>query len=292
MKKFFSKIKDNFKNNFLPKLKAFFKKYLTKQALTVFGIVVLIIALAAGGIKIYDYSRTAYLKPYIEKYQIEFPEGILEEMCDSYGKDQSVLGRIEIEDLNFSSDFSSIIQDESVFLENGADITKEQHFRAIRFNDKSADLESLYSTAQLFLKSSQSIKFTTLYSKEEYRVIAAFYTNTKPEDDNGYVYPYNYCGNMSKTDFGHFQDRLPYKALYDTGYEYSYDDYFLSLSVPSDFMQDFRFVVVCVKTDRKGFEKSKTAIPNEKIYFPQVWYDVNGETNPYMFTGKWYPKAV
>ena len=291
LKAFFKEIQENFNNNFKPKLKAFFKKYLTKQVLTVIGIIIPIPVLIVSGIKVYNYSKTAYLKPYIEKYQIEYPEGILEEMCDPYGKDQSIRGKIEIEDLKFSKYVSNIITDDNAFLENGADVGKDQHFRAIRFNGKDVDLEGMYSTAQLFLKSSQSVKLTTLYNKEQYRVIAVYYTNTKPEDDRGYVFPYNFCGNMSEKDFEFFEDALSHKTLYDTGYEYSIDDYFLSISVPSDFMKDFRFVVVCVKTDKKGFEKSKTALPNEKIFFPQVWYDANHEDNPYKFTGKWHPKG-
>ncbi|MBQ9532233.1 MAG: hypothetical protein IJR70_09210 [Eubacterium sp.] len=302
MKEFLAKIKEWFKNSpsickvgfekFKPKFKAFSKKFCTKKNLTIAGIIVLIPVLVISSIKVIDFARTAYLRPYIEKYKIEFPEGILEEMCDAYGKDQTVRGKIEVEDLNYKTYVSEILKDNKAFLENDADITKDQHFRAIRFNKKDVDLESLYSTDKLFLKSSQSIKFTTLYQEEQYRVIAAFYINTNPEDDGGYVYPYNFCGNMSEKDFESFEDRLTHRTLYDTGYEYNYEDYFLSISVPSDFMEDFRFVIVCVKTDKKGFEKVKKATPNEKIFFPQVWYDVNNEENPYRFAGKWIPKGI
>ena len=287
-----SKIKNNFKNSFIPKLKVFLAKQRTKQVLSIIGIVLVAVGLIFGGIKLYDYSRTAYLKPYIEKYNIEYPEGILEEMCDAYGQDRTVCGKISIEDSNFTRNISSIINDKNVFLENSGDFNKEQHYRSIRLINKDADIEGLYSTAELFLKASQSVKITTLYNKEEYRVVAAFYTNTKPEDDNGYVFPYNYCGDMSKKDFEAYEDRIIHRTLYDTGYELSPDDYYLTVSEPSDFMEDFRFVIVCVKAGKKGFEKSTTATPNEKIHFPQVWYDANEENNPYIFAGKWHPKAV
>ena len=300
--KIISVIKQWFKNlilnikkgfeNFKPKFKAFIKKYGTKKNLTILGAIILIPVLVICSIKVVDFARTAYLRPYIEKYNIEFPEGILEEMCDAYGKDQTVQGKIEIEDLKYSSYVSDILKDDKAFLENDADISKDQHFRAVRLNDKAADIESLYSTDKLFLKSSQSVKFTTLFDEEQYRVIAAYYINTNPDDDSGYVYPYNFCGNMSKKDFESFVDRVTHRTLYDTGYEYDPEDYFLSVSAPSDFMEDFRFVIVCVKTDKRGFEKSKTAKPNEKIMFPQIWYDKNNEENPYRFAGKWHPKAI
>ena len=288
-KKAFAKIREAFKNKILPWFKAFFKKPKVRKGLKISGIAVLIVAVVFGSVKLINFSRTAYLRPYIEKYKIEYPEGILEEMCDAYGKDQSVVGKLEISDLSSEKYISSIITDNNLFLENGADFTKDQHFRAIRLARKDADLESIYSTADLFLKSSQAIKLTTLFDKEEYKVVAAFYTNTRSEDDNGYLFPYNFCGNM---DFEAYEDRIIHRALYDTGYEFSEEDYFLTLSVPSDFMEDFRFVVVCVKADKKGVQKSETATPNEKIHFPQVWYDANGEQNPYIFAGKWYPKAV
>ena len=285
-------IKAWFKNKFKPAFMAFVKKYCTKKYLTILGIIILIPVLIFTSIRVVDYARTAYLKPYIEKYKIEFPEGILEVMCDPYGKDRTTRGKLMIEDVNYEIYISNILKNDKAFLENDADVSKDQHFRAVRLNNKDANLESLYSTDKLFLKSSQSIKFTTLFKEEQYRVFAAYYINTNPEDDSGYVYPYNFCGNLSEKDFEAFEDRLSHRALYDTGYEYNPEDYFLSVSEPSDFMKDFRFVVVCVKTDKKGFDKCKTATPNEKIFFPQVWYDVNNEENPYRFAGKWNPKSV
>ena len=291
-KKLIPNIKDWFNNKFKPKFKDFTKKYCTKRNLTIAGAIILIPVLVFTSIKVVDFAKTAYLRPYIEKYKIEFPEGIREDMCDPYGKDQTVCGRFEVEDLNYKIYVSNILKDNRAFLENDADINKDQHFRAIRLANKDADLESLYSTDKLFLKSSQSIKFTTLFEEEQYRVIAAYYINTNPNDDSGYVYPYNFCGNMSEKDFESFEDRVSHRTLYFTDYEYNYEDYFLSVSVPSDFMKDFRFVIVCVKTDKKGFEKCKKATPNEKIFFPQVWYDKNEEENPYRFAGKWIPKGI
>ena len=55
----------------LLKIKEFVKKYATKQVLSVLGIIVLAVALVFGGIGIYNYGKTAYLKPYQEKYGVE-----------------------------------------------------------------------------------------------------------------------------------------------------------------------------------------------------------------------------
>ena len=291
IKEISAKLQQSFKNNVLPKLKTLLEKDITKKVLKILGIMLAIAVLIFGSVKLYSFSKTAYLRPYVEKYKIEYPEGILEEMCDAYGKDQSILGRLEIEDMNYTTNISSIIQNDAAFFENGTKVDEEQHFRSVRVNRKDVDLEELYSNRRSFLNSSQSVKLTTLFSKEEYRVVAAFYTNTNPEDDNGYVFPYDFCGNMNEKDFKAFEDRIIHRTIYNTGYEFSPEDYFLSLSAPSDFMEDFRFVVVCVKTGKRGFDKSKTATPNEKIHYPQVWYDKNHQDNPYIFAGKWYPKG-
>lgn len=281
---------NNFKSNFLLKLKNFLKRTLTKQILIAFGIIVLILAIGFGGVKLYQYSRVAYLKPYIEKYNIEYPDGILEEMCDAYGKNQTTLGRINISDTKTDRYVLSVLRSDYAFLENGSDITKDQHFRAIRLNARDADLERVYSKPEGFLNSSQIVEFTTLFEKEQYKVVAAFYTNTKPEDDNGYLFPYNLYGNLTEKSFEDYKDRITHRALYDTGYEFLKEDYFLTLSVDSDFMEDFRFVVVCVKIDKDEFEKSKTAEPNDNVHYPQVWYDENEKNNVFIFSSKWYPE--
>ncbi|MBE6742250.1 MAG: hypothetical protein E7570_08135 [Ruminococcaceae bacterium] len=290
-KAFAKKLKEFFKN---PKasVKEFLKDNSKRQRLKIVGIFVLIIALIAVSGPVYRFTKTAYLIPYTRKYNIEFPEGILKDMCDAYGKDQNVCGALTVEDLDYSANVSNIIENDCAFLENGGDVYKDQHFRALRCNFAEADIESLYSTSKGFLKASQKINFTTLFEEEVYKVVAAFYINNNPEDDGGYIFPYNFCGNMSKKDFEMYEDILSHRALYDTGYEYSYDDYFLTISVTSDFMEDFRFVIVCVKTDEKHFEKSEKASDNKKIFYPQVWFDENKQENPYRFTSKWIPKNI
>ena len=274
--------------NIFEKAKAFgFKKI----GIILCVIVVIIVGIIAAD-KISDYAKTAYIKDYEKQYGIDFPDGILKEMCDEYGKDQSFAGTVTIKDANVDNvKVYSTSQSACALLEKGSDVKKSQHIRAISLDNCSADLESVYSNADDFVYSSQKVEFATLFEKEEYQVVAAYYTNTKPEDDNGYVFPYNAYGNLTKSSFYQYKDRIKTRQLYNTGYKLLEQNYILSVSVPSDFMPDFRFVLVCVKAE-DNFNKIESAEPNEKIYYPQVWYDKNKQKNPYYLTGKWYPEII
>lgn len=252
---------------------------------------VLAVVLIFGGVKIYDYSKVAYLKPYEEKYSITYPEGISEKFCDMYGKNQYTAGSVEIPDTNTKKYVFTKAYKDSPFIEQPVSLKRDYQNMAIRLNRDYADLESTYSTAEGFLDSQQIVKFSTLFNDYTYKVVAAFYTNTVAEDDAGYIFPYNVCGTMTDKSFEAYKDRIQSRRLYDTGYNLQKSDHFLTLSVDSDFMDNFRFVIVCVRVgEDEEFEKSTTAVVNEKAHYPQVWYDKNNQENPYRFASKWYPE--
>lgn len=260
-----------------------------------FYIPVIAVALAVvvifGGIKIYDYSKVAYLKPYEEKYSITYPEGISEKFCDMYGKNQYTAGSVEIPDTSTKKYVFTQAYKDSPYIEQPVSLKRDYQNMAIHLDRDYADLESAYSTAESFIDSQQMIKFSTLFNDYTYKVVAAFYTNTVAEDDAGYIFPYNVCGTMTDKSFEAYKDRIQSRRLYDTGYNLNKSDHFLTLSVDSDFMDNFRFVVVCVRIgEDEAFEKSTTAVVNEKTHYPQVWYDKNKQENPYRFASKWYPE--
>jgi hypothetical protein len=95
---------------------------------------------------------------------------------------------------------------------------------------------------------------------------------------------------LTQKSFDYYVDSIEHRRLYDTGYEFSFDDSYLTLSVDSDFMENFKFVVLCVKVKPSKFEKSTTATVNDDVHYPQVWFDQNDKTNSYRFSSKWYPE--
>lgn len=253
--------------------------------------VALAIGMIFGGVKIYDYSKVAYLKPYEEKYSITYPEGISEKFCDMYGKNQYTAGSVEIPDTSTKKYVFSKAQNDSPYIEQHISLKRDYQNMAIYLNRDYADLEGSYSTAENYLDSQQIVKFSTLFNDYTYKVVAAFYTNTVAEDDAGYIFPYNVCGTMTDKSFEAYKDRIQSRRLYDTGYNLQKSNHFLTLSVDSDFMDNFRFVIVCVRVgEDEKFEKSTTAVVNEKVHYPQAWYDKNNQENPYRFASKWYPE--
>lgn len=285
-----NKEKVNFKEKFGKLLKAFPQIFVKKQI----GIVAISLVVAAcgaiAGVKIYNYTQVAYLKPYIQKYNITYPKGILEQFCDQYGKDQSTVGSIDFDNQNDSFYITNKKTANCGFAPKGTDVYKDQQFRAIDVTGM-YDIENEYSTKEGFLNASQKISFSTLFEKNEYQVIGAYYTNKAPEDDNGYVFPYNIYGNITEKSFNHYADSIMHRSLYNTNYEMTYDKNYISLYAESDYMSRFVFVIVCVQVD-KSFNKITNAEPKEKIHYPQICYDVQGAKNPYIFSGHWYPEII
>lgn len=231
-------------------------------------------------------SQSAYLKPYEKKYGVDFPKGILEEMCDAYGENQSVIARLELD----GREVVALSQKAEGYAlkAKGTSVKPNQQFKSFDVSGV-MDLEQNYSTPNAFLNSGQCLRLTTLYEKASYKAVSAFYTNTNPKDDKGYAFPYNFYGNMTPDNFDQFRDRVCSRQLYDTGHIYSISDEIVILSADTDFMPSFKFVVVFVKVDGE-FEKSTKASVNKRVHYPQVYYDKNGGANPYMLSSEWYPE--
>lgn len=265
-------------------IKAFAKK--NKIALICVGTVALIGILAI----IINITSTAYLKPYEKKYGITYPKGIAEEFCDAYGQNKNVSAKITFGDGQLGEVFilNSDYQSGDHF-DEGSAIYDDAQIKSISIESSSADIEGLYSKSKNYISSTQAVYLTDICGKSKtYQIIAAYYTNTNPSDDNGYAFPYNACGTLTEDSFNSYEDRVMSRALYHTGYDMSYTDRYLSISADSDFMQDFRFVILCVEVN-KIVTPYKEVAENEKVHYPQIWYDENNEHNPYWLAGQWRP---
>lgn len=290
VKKIPSNIVKSFKNHFIPALKRGIKSSFTKQMAIFLAIILALSGLVYGGNRLYEYSQIAYLKPYQEKYpDVQFPQGILEEMCDEYGQNSTIVGKLEIQDTETNC-FSTYQRTQGyVFGQHSRGVTESQQFLAVDINGY-GDIEAVYSSPEGYLNSTQTITYTTLFEKNTYKVIAAYYTNLNPEDDRDYAFPYSVYGNLTEKSFKEYEDKIKSRRLYDTGYTLSYTDRFITVSADSDFMNDFKFVIVGVKIDKSKLNKSNVAIPNNNVHYPQIWYDVNNLENTYRWSKKWYPE--
>ncbi len=256
------------------------------------AILVAVSILAAIAInQVIVYAQTGYLRPYEEKYNIEYPRGIKEEFCDAYGEDQSVIGKLIFPDLDEDVFISSVSGFRRCSTEYGTDFNTPQQFRAIRLTKLKADIESVYATADSFKKASQKVEYRDIYgNSKSYQIFASYYVTTNAKDDNGYLFPYNLYGDLVEKDFDSFKDRIGTRSLFKTGYNMSYFGKYLTISADSDFMENFRFVIVCVEVDGE-VKPIKRTTPNKKIHYPQIWYDKHDKHNPYWLASGWYPEV-
>lgn len=251
-----------------------------------------LVLVAAIGLGVFFLTQNLYVRKYEKKYNMTFPAGIPEEFCDLYGKNPTLAGSIVIDDYKSETPVYSEPEGSAALFEKGSDVSTPQHYRAAALSVSDADLEALYKDGDSFTSSSQTFTFKTVYgTKEKYQVIAAYYINTKPEDDNGYVFPYNCYGNFTEKSYKHYQDTIKCRSLYSTGYKIARDDYCLTLSVPTNVMPDFRFAIVGVKVDKVN--KITETKKNPLLHYPQAYCDKLGIHNIYStFFSKWYPEIV
>ena len=266
------------------KLKSLPKKVKTGVLITLCVLLAIIIAVSAV-----SYSKTAYLKPYEAKYNVSFPKGIAEDLCDAYGKDRSTVGAIAFGDDGENVYLTDKINLLSSYTEYGTELDSQQQFKAVSVADDAADIEEQYSQAASFVDASQKITVEDFYGdKTVYQVVAAFYTNISSLDDNGYVFPYYFYGDLTEDSFDGYEDKINSRSLYYTGYNLSYNDSFMTVSTNSKVYDYCKFVILCKEVDG-DFEKITETTPNERIRYPQKWYDDNDEHNLYWLASKWQP---
>ncbi len=129
-----------------------------------------------------------------------------------------------------------------------------------------------------------------MFKDYNFKIVGAFYTNTKAEDDNGYIFPYNVTEKMTASSASEYVSRLENRFIYNTGVNINRQDTLLTISCPTDYRKDFRFVVVGVM--RENNDSKSTATEKDEVRYPQVIFDGTGKNNPYKYAPKWYPEII
>lgn len=290
IKEFPENLKNGFKNRFIPGLKRQIKSDFTKQMALFLALIVAFSGLIVGGDRLYEYSKVAYLKPYQQKYpNVDFPQGILEEMCDTYAQNNACVGALKFDDIELETTVTYQCRNGCCYAPFGKDDNGDEQFVYIDIN-QCGDFEKIYSNSFGYVNAKQLITYTSLYGKCSYQVIATFYTNTNPQDDKDYVFPYGVYGTLTEKSFDGYTDRLLSRSLYDTVSELDYNSKYITVSMDSDFMPGFKFVIVGVSVDEEKFEKNTDVSENDNVHYPQCVYDLYGSENPFRFSSKWYPE--
>lgn len=234
-------------------------------------------------------SKTSYIKKYEQKYtDVSFPQGIKEKYCDLYGKNQNVAGYLKIDDIKLDTPVLKKTDGKNTpYLEKSAKGARVDNF-VVYLNDNS--LEEYYSTADEYNNSASGfISYSDLKTDYNFKVIGAFHTNTKPEDDNGYVFPYNTTEQMQPSSALEFYTMLHYRFLYETGASPVRNDKLVMISCPSSLGENYRFVVVGVA---RNDDKKLTASSKNLVRYPQAVCDSKGIRNNFAGADKWYPEIV
>lgn len=125
-----------------------------------------------------------------------------------------------------------------------------------------------------YYKEHPLIDFDSVYKEGEYKIFAAFITNTLAEHDNGNVFEYTHFVNAeNEEEFNEFVDEVKRRSIFDTPVDVEYGDELLTLSTCTYEFKEARFVVVARRV-RDG-EDSKVdvdqAVANDDAYYPAVY---------------------
>lgn len=263
------------------------KAVFNKKVLIALAAIIALIGIIFGIVYAVEQSKGAYLKPYEKKYpDAEFQVGMLEKYCDILGENPDTAGYLEIPDIELQTAVSSDSK-KSPYAEKCTE-GAEQFNYVVYLNDDS--LESLYSSANAYNNSTGYINYSNLFEDYTFKVAGAFYTNTKAEDDDGYIFPYNVTEKMTVKSTNDYASKLTSRFLYDTGINVTRQDTVLTISCPTDYRKNFRFVVVAVLRD--DAETKAKANEKDSINYPKVIFDELKKDNPYKFATKWYPEII
>lgn len=262
-----------------------------KLALMALGAVILVVAVVLIIVFVNKSSANAYLKPYEEKYGISFPDGMLEDYCDAYGENQNLAGFLNYGNSDTPIPVTKTATSSAPHIDVNCDFM-DFGFNTVVYGtaDQLGDIESAYQDAQACNSTGCFIQYDSLFQKQRWRVLGAFYTNTDPKDDNGYVFPYNVTYEMTQDSYSEFFDRLTNRFMYDTNYTLTKNDKILTVSVESQKYDGFRFVLVCVMQDKS--KNDVVAEDNDHPHYPQAICDILKEENPYALSSKWYPEIL
>lgn len=140
-------------------------------------------------------------------------------------------------------------------------------------------------------KESPIIQYDTIYQTYYFKIIAAFVTNSEPQDDNGYIFNYMVTDFSSDEKFMSYIDELRKRSIFNTDVNVLSDDKLLTLSTCSYEFGKARLVVVArlCRENEEPIVDTKNATINTSPKYPQAWYNAKNMSNPYKDDVSWTP---
>lgn len=255
-----------------------------------------------------DYNK--FMEELQKKYpNVKFPEGILQKYATIYALNQDTVGWLTVPGTGIDT---AVVQGDNnefylrhdfykkyteygnPFLDyrnNAAGLSQNNVIYGHHMADGMlfAELIRTYGSVSSY-KTTPVIEYNTIFKESKWKVIAAFYTNAKANQDNNYVFSYN-TPSMSKESFKEFLKEIQQRSLYSTGVDVDENDKLLTLSTCSSEVPDGRFVVIArqVRSGESEGVNTNLAKTNSNPRYPQIWYDKRKKTNPFKDAAQWQP---
>lgn len=240
---------------------------------------------------------------------VDFPEGMLAKYGQLYAANKDLRGWITINGLDINLPVAQGV-DNDYYLEK--DIYGKYTMYGVPFFDyRMTDFRNLHKNNVIYghnmrsddyifgnlenyrtidgFASAPVIECNTIYGDYTWFVYAVFITNSEPQNDNGYVFPYNFI-DVSNSKFKSYIEEIDKRKLYTTGVDINENDKILTLSTCCYDFNEARLVVVArLKRDGESVSvDTSKAVENPNPKFPQAYYDANKKAvNPYAQDARW-----
>lgn len=240
---------------------------------------------------------------------VDFPEGMLAKYGQLYAANKDLRGWITINGLDINLPIAQGV-DNDYYLEK--DIYGKYTMYGVPFFDyRMTDFRNLHKNNVIYghnmrsddyifgnlenyrtidgFASAPVIECNTIYGDYTWFVYAVFITNSEAQDDNGYVFPYNFI-DISTSKFESYIEEIDKRKLYTTGVDINANDKILTLSTCCYDFNEARLVVVArLKRDGESVSvDTSKAVENPNPKFPQAYYDANKKAvNPYAQDSRW-----
>ncbi len=127
-----------------------------------------------------------------------------------------------------------------------------------------------------FYREHPLIEFDSVYKDMRWKVIAGFYVNTTPKEDNGNpIFDYqNYLDLTDKSEYNEFISQIMKRSVVQTNVDVQYGDSLLTLSTCANEFKNGRFVVVA-RLVREGEDpqvNTDNAIYNPNPVYPAAYH--------------------
>lgn len=248
--------------------------------------------------------------------ETEFPEGILPGMKPLYATNKDTVGWIRIEDTNVDH---AIVQTENnedylratyygdyyvggtIFMDYRNNVMRNRNslskntiiYGHYLMNQRGmfSDLDK-YADVEYY-KEHPVIEVSTLYNSYRFKIIGAFLAAANVEDDNALFYYWH--DSFSDNNTLGFANEVAFRSYFQNpSIDVQPTDKFITLETCSHAldiggMVNARFVVVgrLVRDGESADVDVSAAVKNPTQRMPQLWYDLNGQINPYSQYAIW-----